>query len=412
MVLSDSSIGKKIRDARINCGYTQEMVAEKLDITRDLLIQIENGKKSIDIFVLKEFTKLCNADISGFLAEFNTYEDNALVSLFRAEKSFFHSDAIKKQLNKFIEIFQEGTFLKQKLEIYTKPCLPFYDFAAPQNYSEAIEQGVKLAIEERKRLNLGNLPIADIGEIIVNQGIWTTLVKFDDDLSGLYFNHPDINMVIMANQKHSYERRRFSFAHEYCHALVDKESKAKITSRKNSSELIEKRANSFASEFLLPRQGIEEILSQFSKGGKSRRTYSIYDVSSDDAFYGEKRSKASLLKILSHDIALIAHKFQVSYQSTAYKLNDIGYISRKELNKLLDQKKEGINFLKIIKLRNTEKIEDNKNTMESNYLWEIGRLAIEAYRHNLINKEKFVSICNKIEISGEELIKFASQTTI
>ncbi|MEM8717783.1 MAG: ImmA/IrrE family metallo-endopeptidase [Cyanobacteria bacterium P01_G01_bin.39] len=263
-------------------------------------------------------------------------------------------------------------------------------------------------MEERKRLNLGALPIGDIGEIIINQGIWTTLIKLRDNFSGLFLNHPDTNMVIIINEKHTYERRRFSLAHEYCHALVDRKNKAKITSRKNSDELIEKRANSFASEFLLPRQGVEEMLSRFSKGAKSRKSYFIYDVSNDSAFYGEKRSKASLLKISSRDIALIAHRFKTSYQSTAYKMNDLNYVSRKELEELIQKKKEGIDFLKVINLRDSKLTTDKINTLELNSLWEIGSLLIEAYRQKIINKEKFDSVCEKINIAGDELIKFTS----
>ena len=66
-------------------------------------------------------------------------------------------------------------------------------------------------------------------------------------------------------------RKRFSYAHEYAHAILDRNMNAIVSTNDNSHELIEKRANAFAAAFLMPQAGVHWFLGLLDKGGASRR---------------------------------------------------------------------------------------------------------------------------------------------
>ncbi|MSQ51890.1 MAG: ImmA/IrrE family metallo-endopeptidase [Betaproteobacteria bacterium] len=81
--------------------------------------------------------------------------------------------------------------------------------------------------------------------------------KFPDQAS--------VGLVILVNDSHARARRRFSYAHEYAHALFDRTRPVTLTSADNAAELIEKRANVFAAAFLLPREGVIEVNSHVDR---------------------------------------------------------------------------------------------------------------------------------------------------
>ena len=61
-------------------------------------------------------------------------------------------------------------------------------------------------------------------------------------------------------------RRRFSFAHEYAHVLLDRELKAILSHARDRSSLMEVRANAFAASFLMPAEGVRRYVNALSKG--------------------------------------------------------------------------------------------------------------------------------------------------
>ncbi len=405
-ILSAALLGRRLRSARINLGMTQGEVAKAVDIPRTALVQLEAGNRSVDFFKVIQLAKLYQVDLS-LLLEDEVEDANPLVALFRMDPQLSNNSKLKDKIVHFVEVFQEGTFLEQLLEDRMRSLPPSYDFPDPRSYTEAVKQGQELANQERQRLSLGFSPISDIPELIANQDIWIAAISLPEELSGVFLHHPDIGMVILVNREHSRARCRFSYAHEYAHALVDRKRSAAVTSRSNANELIEKRANAFASEFLMPAKGVDAVLSKLNRGGQSRESFWLYDVASDEVSYGERRVVAASRKVLSQDVALIAHEFQVSYQAAAYKLNDMRCVSRQQLNDLLAQKQDGQKFLNLLKLRNPERKLSSEESEQPNFTGQIGRLAVEAYRRGEIEREHLLQICQKLGISGEALLMFA-----
>lgn len=57
MALDYKLIGSRIHNARINKGFTQEVLAEKLDVSIAFLSRIERGSTEIN---LKRLSQICN----------------------------------------------------------------------------------------------------------------------------------------------------------------------------------------------------------------------------------------------------------------------------------------------------------------------------------------------------------------
>ena len=58
---------EKLREARIEAGFTQEQVAEKLGKPQSYVSKSESGERRLDVTELKKFAELYFKDIKYFL---------------------------------------------------------------------------------------------------------------------------------------------------------------------------------------------------------------------------------------------------------------------------------------------------------------------------------------------------------
>ena len=56
-------IGKKLKDARMKSGFTQENVAEKINVSRQTISNWENGKNYPDVNSLVMLSQLFNTSL-------------------------------------------------------------------------------------------------------------------------------------------------------------------------------------------------------------------------------------------------------------------------------------------------------------------------------------------------------------
>ena len=60
-------IGKKLKDARMKSGFTQEMVAEKINVSRQTISNWENEKSYPDIISVIELSSLYSISLDDLL---------------------------------------------------------------------------------------------------------------------------------------------------------------------------------------------------------------------------------------------------------------------------------------------------------------------------------------------------------
>jgi Zn-dependent peptidase ImmA (M78 family)/transcriptional regulator with XRE-family HTH domain len=377
MGIDPATIGRRLKEARLNCGLTQEVAADAVGIARTAVVSIEAGKRSISTLELSKFSNLYHRPVTYFLgSDESKVEGGAEVILHRLPAGWQDDPLVKNAVAWCSEICRIGTELETLLgkRPHTNP--PIYDCPAPRRTEEAIEQGFHVAEEERRRLGLGFAPIADVSDLITTQGIWASGARLPNEMSGLFIRTSSTRMVILVRVAHPRVRKRFSYAHEYSHAILDRNMGA-IVSISDSRELVEMRANAFAAAFLMPQAGVHWFLSVLGKGDASQR-------------------------ITYEDAAMLAMHFETSYESAVYRLRDMRILKPSEKQALIekDQVSAAQDFIKLSR-------REPAGGQDREIIRDIAYLAIEAYRCEEVSMGYLRDLSEKLGIQGDELVRLA-----
>lgn len=305
---------------------------------RSALSLVETGDRGISTLELAGLAKLYGRPIAHFFEAADDATD--LVALCRVSEQFASQPELRQTIKELLDVCREGASLGAILKRPVRNGPPSYAFSDPKNQSEAVEQGIAIAADERRRLDLGDAAIPDIADLIACEGIWAASSRLPNEMSGLFLRESSFGYAIIVNQTHPTARKRFSYAHEYAHALCDRNHPVSVTTKENSKDLIERRANAFAASFLMPEAGVRELLECLHAGAPSRRTFTTYDVATELASEVEKRAAAGATHISFTHAARIACHFDVSYQAACYRLKDLSIVNREELTTLLQQEAE------------------------------------------------------------------------
>ncbi len=403
MTIDQATIGRRLREARLNCGRTQEQVADAVGIVRTAVVAIEAGKRALSTLELSRFAALYHRPVTYFLqpGEAEITGDAELI-LHLLPTGWRDDPLVKDAIAWCSEICRVGTELETLLGKRPHANPPVYDLAAPRRAEEAIEQGLFVAEEERRRLGLGFAPVADVADLIATQGIWAAGVRLPDEMSGLFIRTSSRRMVILVHLDHPRVRKRFSYAHEYAHAILDRSTGAIVSTNSNSQELIEKRANAFAAAFLMPQAGVHWFLGFLDKGDAARRHYHIYDVAAEDEVDAERRSAPRSQRIGYEDVSMLAMHFGTSYESVVHRLRDLRILRPSEKQALLetDQVAAAHDFIRLAR-------RDQPDGQDREIVRDIAYLAIEAYRREDVSMGYLRDLSGKLRIEGDELVRLA-----
>jgi Zn-dependent peptidase ImmA (M78 family)/transcriptional regulator with XRE-family HTH domain len=410
MNIDQKSLASRLKDARITASYTQEQVAKVLQLPRTAIVQFESGNRAVSTLELAKLAQLYSRPIASFFdAEPQTGEDDVLVALFRAAQVEQRGMPWQSEVSRYLEICRAGVELEHLLERPPHVGPPSYDLPQPRNVMDAVEQGNTVAEQERRRLSLGHNPISDMSDLINSQNIWASGADLPDDMSGLFLKHSSIGLFILVNFGHPRARKRFSYAHEYAHALLDRKDSATVSREANRRSLSEVRANAFAAAFLLPRTGVWSFLNSRFKAGPSLVEQTVYDPSSEQDAEEVKASRraAPRSQVLTfEDIAALAHHFGVSYQAALFRLKSLSVVNEAEFNELRDKEHFGKQYLELLEvLVDLEGHDQRKPDRE--IVSQVVHLALEAYRREEISKGKLRDLSAILGFSAKDLLTLA-----
>ena len=413
MALTKEAIGQRLQVARNNIGMSQDDASKEIGVSRVVLAQIESGTRGVSSLELVKLAKLYARTVGSILVEEEEAgsEESALQALFRIDAGVLEDASLRKSLAHYFTVFREAVSLGRFIGEDRRQLPPDYNLREPRNNAEAYDQGQELANQERMRLGLGIGPIADVSQIINEQGVWALAEPMPESVSGICLSHPSICSAIIVNSKQASGRRRFSYAHEYAHVLADRKQRPNsVSSSSNSRELMERRANSFASEFLMPAKAITALLERLDKGGPSREQKWLYDVATAEGGLIERRNAPGSQDIGYQDVAYIAFEFRVSYAAAAYRLSDIGKVNREKLNALLEHMGDGRKLAELLKLSDPDAEPRPSEQEHQPYLGAyIARLAIEAFRREAISGGRLREACNLVGLDGDAILSVARE---
>lgn len=270
----DTLIGKKLKELREVNGYTQEEIFRITGINRSKLSQVENGKMRISNEELYRISRLLGQPLEYFFEEEEKPAGNVL--LFRAKGSLDQEDL--ELVKHCREIGINYTELEELIsEENIHPDFRTYSYPSNVPFSNIAKT---VARKERQSLKLNPSDPVPLRSILQEQGILVLEISFKSDtLDGFFFIH-DKRPVIIANahNKNPFSRN-FVIAHEFAHVLLDSSTLSRFcNSIEKSEEVVEKRANFFSNEFLLPEEALEIYFSEcgYTKGKSKIQKYDLY----------------------------------------------------------------------------------------------------------------------------------------
>jgi Zn-dependent peptidase ImmA (M78 family)/DNA-binding XRE family transcriptional regulator len=383
---------------------TQDAVAKAVGMSRPTVVQIEQGNRPVSSIELQKLAVLFGRDLRDFFRE-EFDPEAAIVALFRSEKDAPDHDEVVNRLRECMTLGREQTNLEELLGIARDLAgVAQYPLPNANKKWDAIQQGERIADEERRRLGLGTGPAPDMVEILETQGVRTAVVDLPPDVSGLTISDGQIGLFIVANSAHHIVRRRFSFAHEYAHVLVDRERSGLISRSSQKNDLIEIRANAFAAAFLMPREGVRQFITSLGKGRPSRAYADVFDEAEPVSV--EARADPRSQDIQLYDLVQLAHHFAVSRLSALYRLQNLRLITEAELARMKadDEAGKGRELAILLGLPDPDHAAA-RNEFRHRFLG----LGLEAFRRHLITRAKLVELAAMVERDTEAVDQLIEQ---
>lgn len=123
----------------------------------------------------------------------------------------------------------------------------------------------------RDRFYLGNRLPVDIEGLLLSQGILTVFTPMSTEFSGMCLKYSKDTNFILINSDTVLGRQNFTIAHELYHLFVQDDNEFKVHSCDviNPTSPIERHANTFASYFLLPQDGVVEVMQRIECNKKT-----------------------------------------------------------------------------------------------------------------------------------------------
>jgi Zn-dependent peptidase ImmA (M78 family)/transcriptional regulator with XRE-family HTH domain len=400
MPVSQKELGRRLRAAREACRMTQEEVARHLVLSRSTVAQMELGNRAITGLELERLAYLFGRDMREFFTE-EFHEEDTLVGLFRAHPDMARQTNVVGTLRRCLALGREMTSLERLLGIDRDlRAIASYPLPVPRSKWEAVQQGERVAQAERHRLQLGLAPLANMTELLETQGVRTAQISLPEDISGVTLIEPSVGLFVVANRQHHMLRRRFSFAHEYAHVLLDRERRGTISRVADRDSLSEVRANAFAANFLMPEEGVRQFITALGKGSPSRRHAEVFGDSvevlgNSGVVRALSRTDPRSQDIQLYDVVHLAHHFGVSRLAALYRFHNLGFLTEAELERFKAQEeigrgKEVANLLDLP--------EPDHEAARDEFRHRFMSLALEAFRQGAITRAKLQELAQMVGV--------------
>lgn len=267
MPLSRELIAARLKDIRVQRGFTQAQVATQLNVHRPTISEVEAGRRAISAEELFGFASLYGTSVSEILDETHPSASRAseLLAL-RAEDPA--APATRVAIERFINDRKSEVELETLLNVTNDaPPRSHFEFPEPTSVLHAINQGEQMAKRTRQALGLGIEPVRNVLALLAQQGMRIGPIRAleDEKIDGLYFESEDLGACIGINWRSSDwtgGRAAFTAAHEYAHSLLRDRQRELFSFAGNDGDLKEVRANAFAAAFLMPRAGLDTYFRQ------------------------------------------------------------------------------------------------------------------------------------------------------
>lgn len=248
--------------ARYRAQFQLEMdeLARLTGLRIDRLTLLEAGRNSPtgdEVLILADVFK---CDYRFFISSDRVAPFDETEELFRR-----HGDSLTPRdrwaIQEFLYLCECEAFLLAELQ--RPPSVPSFAYDARDTYYK--RDGVRAAAALREHLHLSaRQDITDVFALLRRLGLRVFRRSLENsDISGLFVHHPVAGLCLLVNYVDDVYRQRFTAAHEACHAFLDTGQSFVVSYERgpkwSRGDLVEIRANAFASHFLLPDDLIRSL---------------------------------------------------------------------------------------------------------------------------------------------------------
>jgi Zn-dependent peptidase ImmA (M78 family)/transcriptional regulator with XRE-family HTH domain len=294
-------LGKRIRDARAQLALTQEDLANQVGFpVAQIISQIERGQREVKAWELVKLAQALRVDISDLLATEELMPRPEI--LWRAPP-----EGNKKLIEaEFIQNCQQYALLEHLCEINIQQDLPSRDInLASMSFKDAGAFGDEI----RAQFKLGARPAASLLntlEDVYGVKIWYRNLGEEGSAASVVAT---FGAAVLMNLTEAPWRRNFSFGHEVFHLLTWQSIPMQLVKEDVAlKDKVEKLANAFASNLLLPADDIKLAFKRRVKEGKIGYT----------------------------DIIAVAREFDVSTAALLYRLRGLRLLTGETVESLLE----------------------------------------------------------------------------
>ncbi len=403
-------IALNLKRIRKSNGLTQVDLAAALDVSRSTVVLMEQGKRNVRAQEIEALAAIFGCSTASFFTEVGPEshpgdEHDLLAEIGQALSDTGQAALLQGQFQRTLRIASILTDLESRLGLDAGSLGPHsYDISPPKTGWEATQQGILIAAEERRRLNLGDAPIRDVDETLATNRIRMTKTELPTNISGLFLNNRRTGFLLIVNRTIPVERRRFQFAHGYAHVLFDRNHRCLTCRTENRRDFCELRASAFAISFLLPEAGIRRYLQTLGKemlgrsGGSELQLYSEpYDPSLDDKrIRVPGRGRQGAEPISYCDLVQAAWFYGVTPSMAAGVLRNLRFVTKDQFEQL-DATNETASVMPLKDALGLpdHHVESGRDAFRSRLL----ALTVESLNRGLLTHDAFHEIASLVELA-------------
>jgi Zn-dependent peptidase ImmA (M78 family) len=255
MPFDTALFGYKLKKYREQFNKSLTQVSQATGISEDILIALENGDRTPTGDEVLIFADYYLCDYQFFISDEQVAPFEQTEILFRRYGSEFSTED-RWAVQEFLFLCESEDFLLKQI---SKINYSAFRFKKKGNFYKG--HGEEAAKALRQHLGYASNAIGmDIYDDFRSLGFHVFRRHLvNSNISGLFIRHPTAGKCVLINYSEDIYRQRFTAAHESAHAILDEEEEVVVSLETNKKELVEVRANTFASHYLMPREFIKKI---------------------------------------------------------------------------------------------------------------------------------------------------------
>lgn len=245
--------GSRLREARLYRHMTIADLADEVSVTKQMISRYERGNATPGLEVFQKIIQALKFPLDYFTTK-DRFE-------FQDGGTFFRSRLTATQSEKHpSETYKRATAIVRD---YFGEFIDFPELTDDQFENETPRQA---AIKLRNRWGLGDSPIPSMMRLLETHGLIVVVIdsgsnKIDAN-SGFYtVDGRSYYIVLIDRASHSFYREQSTQAHELGHRVLHANILNPQELDAEEYRIMEREANQFASEFLLPAKAFEKTLS-------------------------------------------------------------------------------------------------------------------------------------------------------